>query len=145
MDPIHKNGQHFQKFYPSRENGDWELHLSCVRNMLYFHSTGRHLYAKCTHLYLQDMLQLDDATGKIISKNFTIRRSEKFWSGVWSDLTIEQTVMRSMKSVGGLVHGRSMTEDVTNQWILSMPSFSKVRRSRNLPTYQQGLRDRSSI
>jgi len=41
-------------------------------------------------------------------------------------MTIEQTLMRSMKSVGGLVHGQTMTENVTNQWIFSMPSFSKV-------------------
>lgn len=36
---------------------------------------------------------------------FTIRRTDKFWSGVWSDMTIEQTLMRSMKATGGLTHG----------------------------------------
>jgi len=116
-----------KNFIRAERSGDWTLHLSCVRNMLpYFHSTGRYLYAKCAHLYLQDMLKLDNATREIISKYFTILRTNKFWSGVWSDMTIEQTLMRSIKSVGGLIHGQTMTENVRNQWILSMPSSSKI-------------------
>ncbi|KAJ8867661.1 hypothetical protein PR048_031464 [Dryococelus australis] len=35
-----------------------------------------------------------------------MRRTDRFWMGVWSDLTIEQTLMQSMKSVGGLRRGR---------------------------------------
>ena len=37
---------------------------------------------------------------------FTIRRSDRFWSGIWSDLTIEQVLMRSMKTSGGLTRGQ---------------------------------------
>lgn len=47
---------------------------------------------------------------------FTIRRSEKFWSGLWSDLTIEQVLMRSMKSQGGLTHGRGISSSVLSRW-----------------------------
>lgn len=116
-----------KNFIAAERSGNWELHLSCVRNMLpYFHATGRHLYAKCAHLYLRDMLNLDESTRNILSTNVAIRRSEKFWSGIWSDMTIEQTLMRSIKSIGGLVHGRSTTENVTNQWILSMPFSLKI-------------------
>lgn len=51
---------------------------------------------------------------------FTIRRSEKFWSGVWSDMTIEQVLMRAMKTQGGLTHGRGMSESVLIKFILTM-------------------------
>lgn len=38
---------------------------------------------------------------------FTVRRSDKFWCGVWTDMCIEQVLMRSMKIKGGLTHGRA--------------------------------------
>ncbi|KAK4873709.1 hypothetical protein RN001_013069 [Aquatica leii] len=41
---------------------------------------------------------------------FTIRRTRKFWSGIWSDMTIEQTLMKTMKSSGGLTRGRGITD-----------------------------------
>ena len=43
---------------------------------------------------------------------FTIRRSDKFWSGIWSDMTIEQVLMKSMKSQGGSTHGREIKQSV---------------------------------
>ena len=36
-------------------------------------------------------------------------------------MTIEQTLMRSIHSVGGLTRGRGMKEYVMSDWILSMP------------------------
>ena len=38
-----------------------------------------------------------------------VRRSDKFWSGLGCDLTIEQTLMRSLKTSAGLTRGISMT------------------------------------
>lgn len=35
---------------------------------------------------------------------FTIKRSDKFWRGTWSDMTIGQSLMRTMKCLGGLTH-----------------------------------------
>jgi len=50
---------------------------------------------------------------KFVTKGyFTIRRTDKTWSGLWTDMTIEQTLMRTMKTVGGLTHGRGMTYSV---------------------------------
>ena len=37
-------------------------------------------------------------------------RTEKQWSGFWSDLEIEQTIMYFIKSRGGLTFGRDLTE-----------------------------------
>ena len=35
-----------------------------------------------------------------------IRRSDHYWAGLSSDLVIEQVLMRSMKTGGGLTRGR---------------------------------------
>lgn len=55
-------------------------------------------------------------------KNFTIRRSEKFWCGLSLDLNTEQTLMRVGKDVGkGFTHGRGVTPSVLSTWIHSLP------------------------
>ena len=41
-------------------------------------------------------------------------------NGLLSNLTIEQVLMCSLKSRGGLSHGRRMTESVRHQWIYTM-------------------------
>ena len=38
-------------------------------------------------------------------------------NGLWTDLTMEQVLMVSMKSRGGLTHGRGLTDSVRNQWV----------------------------
>lgn len=52
---------------------------------------------------------------------FTIRRTEKYWCGVWSDMTIEQTLMKNMKSIGGITYGRGFTESVLKKWVFGLP------------------------
>jgi len=42
-----------------------------------------------------------------------------------SDLVIEQTLMRSLKSTGGLTRSSGMTEDIRNLWTLSAPVTSE--------------------
>ena len=31
-----------------------------------------------------------------------VRWIDRFWAGLWTDLTIERTIMRSIKKLGGL-------------------------------------------
>ena len=49
-----------------------------------------------------------------------IRRSDRNWAGLWTDLVIEQVMMRAVKSRGGLTHGRGLTDSVRLVWIKSM-------------------------
>ena len=49
-----------------------------------------------------------------------VRKSNRYWSGLWTDLVIDQVMMRSIKSRGGLTRGIGITESVCLQWILSM-------------------------
>ena len=58
-----------------------------------------------------------------------MRRSDYHWAGLSSDLVIEQVLMRSMKTSGGLTRGRGMTEQQRLIWLLSMPACAEVNRS----------------
>ena len=50
----------------------------------------------------------------------TIRRSNKFWGGISTDLAIEQILMRNLKRRGGLTRGRAFTESARILWIYNM-------------------------
>ncbi|GBM50198.1 hypothetical protein AVEN_134772-1 [Araneus ventricosus] len=88
----------------------------------FFHAAGHFFYAKCDHLYMQDMLNWKDRIDPIEyqkftkDRYFTIRRTDKFWSGIWSDQTIEQSIMKTMKDSGELTRGRGITESVLTRW-----------------------------
>ena len=55
-----------------------------------------------------------------------IRRRDRYWAGLSSDLVIEQVLMRSMTATGGLTRGRGMTESQRTRWLLSMPACAEV-------------------
>ena len=98
----------------------------------YFNASGHFLYAKSGHLYLQEMYDVENRMDifeyeKFTNEGyFTVRRTEKYRSGIWSDMTIEQTLMRPRKTSGGLTQGRGMSESVLCKWILSMIVFIEV-------------------
>lgn len=122
-----------KKFIEAERMGNWSLHIQTVKQMIpFFHAAGHLFYAKCAHLYLQDMCNLQktlDPKEYVLFTTkgyFTIRRSEKFWSGIWSDMTIEQTMMKNMKSIGGLTHGRGMSESVLMRWTLGMVALQNI-------------------
>ncbi len=54
------------------------------------------------------------------------RRSNQCSARLSSDLVIEQTLMKSPKSTGGLTCGRGMTRDMWNLWTLSAPSYQRT-------------------
>ena len=114
--------QNLKDFIRAERTGNWKLHLQSVRKILnIFAATGHVHYAKSACLYLQQMMELE-TDYPWVYKNFTengyhtIRRSNKFWAGLWSDLIIEQVMMRSLKSRGGITRGRGVTESVRVLW-----------------------------
>ena len=125
--------QIMKHFIVAERMGDWERHLHCVRQMLpIFHATGHFSYAKCAHVYLSDMLQLPSRMNaaefdKFVKEGyFTIRRSSKFWSGLWSNLTIEQTLMNLMNQSGGMTTGRGITGSTLIKWSKNMPVACEI-------------------
>ena len=113
-------------FLRSERTGDWHLQLQTLRDMLpYLAATGHHLYAKSLHIYIQRMAKLPDDNPKVW-KSFdeglnVVRRSDRLWAGLSTDLVIEQVLMRSIKTTGGLTGGRGMDESQRLIWILSSP------------------------
>jgi hypothetical protein len=58
-----------------------------------------------------------------------VRRSDRLWAGLSVDLIIEQVLMRSMKTSGGLTRGRGMTEQQRVTWLLAMPACAEVNNA----------------
>jgi len=55
-----------------------------------------------------------------------ILRSDRFWAGLSTDLVIEQVLVRSLKTSGGVTHGRIMTEVQRVLWCLSRPACAEI-------------------
>lgn len=111
-------------FIFAERTGDWDLHLRTVEKMIpLFHVSGHFAYAKSAQIYLDDMKKLEEEMDveefeKFTKKGFwTSRRSFKFFAGIFTDQTIEQTLMRLLKFQGGLFQ-RGVTESVAFQWII---------------------------
>ena len=79
---------------------------------------------------LQEMQQLQVTHPGVYSYfmkgGHTIHRTQQFWNGIWTDLCIEQTLMRSIKSRGGLTSDRSLSESCRNLWALSLTTCANV-------------------
>ena len=113
----------FKDFIAAERTGKWKEHLHCVEIMLpYFHAAGHLPYAKAAQLYLQDMRNLEKNIDGVEYRQFTedgfftARRTDKFFCGIHSDQTIEQTLMRSLSVEGGPFK-RGVTESVAFKWI----------------------------
>lgn len=118
-------------FIKAERTGHWDLHLTMMKEMLpYFAAAGQHFYLKSGYIYLQQMYNLHnthpDVYNMFISGSHVIRRSERYWAGLSTDLVTEQALMRSVKATGGLTRGRGMSEAQRTQWLLSMPSCSEI-------------------
>ncbi len=103
------------------------MHLNAVRQMfLYFALSGHTLYAKSAYVYLQMMLNLpksySDVYQTFINGFHVVRRSDRYWAGLQTDLVIEQVLMKNIKTCGGLTRGRGITEILRLLWVLSMPA-----------------------
>ena len=55
-----------------------------------------------------------------------VRRSDREWAGLWTDLVIEQELMRSLKTSGGLTRGSGMSELQRAIWVMSRPACAQV-------------------
>jgi len=84
-------------------------------------ASGHTHYSKCARLYLQTMCSLltdHPWLYDVFVKNGfnSVRRSERYWSGLSADLVIEQT-MRTIKGRSGLTGVCGSTDSVRSLWI----------------------------
>ena len=57
--------------------------------------------------------------------NHTVRRISKKWSGIWTDLSIEQILIKSFKGRSSVVY-RGISTNVMRVWIQTMHRYAKV-------------------
>ncbi|KAL8621504.1 hypothetical protein ACOMHN_058265 [Nucella lapillus] len=93
-------------------------------------TAGHHNYAKSARLYLQQMMTLKDTHPKVHQDyqegHHVFRRSERYWAGLSQDLVIEQVLMRSLKTSGGLTRGTGFGERQRLVCLLSMPACAEI-------------------
>ena len=108
-------------FITAERTGNWALHLKATQDMLpLFAATGHNNYAKCCRLYLQDAQNLCSCMDEKMKDGlFTVHRNKAlFWSGTWTDMVIEQCLMRSGKTTGGLIN-ITHREAAKTVWLLA--------------------------
>ena len=84
-----------KKFIKAERTGNWKLHLSTLQEMMpYFAATGHNLYTKTVSVYLSQMQSLEtdhpDVFKHFQDGHHVLRRSDKCWAGLSTDLIIEQ-------------------------------------------------------
>lgn len=127
-----KHIQILQDFIRAERTSNWNGHLAALSKMLnIFAAAGHRHYAKSARLYLQMMYDLPQSHPWLheqLCNNgmHAVRRTDRFWGGLWSDLVIEQVLMASVKSPGGLTHGRGMSDSVRLVWVKSMHRCAAV-------------------
>ena len=110
----------------ANRTGDWEMHLNFVQKCPpLFASASHYNYLKSAYHSIQTLANLQKTHPVLYSKfkagYHVVRRIDKFWSGLGCDLTIEQTLMRSLKTSGRLTRGSGMSEHMRSIWTLSTP------------------------
>ena len=122
-------------FIRAERTGNWSLHLQSMSNMInLFAATGHVNHAKCARLHLQNTLQLETEHPWVYERFaahgfYTIRRSDRFWASIWSDLAIEQVLMRSLKSKGDLTRGKGVTGSIRLIWLKAMHRCPEIHNS----------------
>ena len=96
----------------------------------YFAVACHRLYTKSAYIYLQMMNELQNIHPHIY-KNFQnglhgARRSDRFRAVLSTDFMIEQDLMRSVKTSGGLTQGKVFSETHRLVWLTSMPACTEV-------------------
>ena len=120
-----------RSFIRAERTASWELQLKALTRMLPYLAASHHnLYVKCVRLYRQSMIDLPtdhpDVYRAFASGLHVARRSNQFWTGLSIDLVIEQVLMRSLKTGGGLTRGRGFKEQQRLIWLLSMPACTET-------------------
>ena len=85
------------------------------------------IYKRCWSF--QKLTQVSSECVKTGSTEMMFRRNDNSCSGLSSDLVIEQTLMRRVKTSGGLPRGRGMDELQLSVWLLSTPVIAEMNQA----------------
>jgi hypothetical protein len=124
-------------FIEAERTCNWNLRLYALSQMLpLLAATGHNNYAKVGRQYLQIMQALPATYLQLYNqftsnKNHAIRKSNKYWAGLPTDLAIEQLMMKPLKSSAGLIHKRGLTDNVREMWVSTMHHMAAVHAAVN--------------
>ena len=120
-----------KEFIYAGRTSNWNMHLNALSKMVnLFAATGHINYAKRVRLFLWQINKLPETHlwlyNEFVNGNDTAQQINHIWTDIWTDLAIEQTMMRSIMSRGGLTGGCGMTESVHHMWALSLSQITSV-------------------
>ena len=77
--------------------------LKTLQDMLpFFAASGLNLYTRSVYIHLQQILKQEtehpDVFAFLNSGYHVVRRSDRYWAGLSTDLVIEQILMRTIKT-----------------------------------------------
>jgi len=128
--------QILRMFIYAERTGQWEMQLYAITKIIpVFHAAGHLAYARSARRYVDAMHRLPEVMDrgqfqKLTTQGyFTIRRSDKLWSGNFTDQTIEQELMRMIKAPGGLAHGRGITPSTQAKLVHVLPKCIPICKS----------------
>ena len=118
----------------AERTGDFLLHLDSVRQMIPFlAASGHNNYTKSAWIYYQQMTELQNSHPHVyrqfMNGHHVVRRTEQPFVGISTDLAIEQILMRSIKSSGGLTRGTGLGEDERLIWLMCIPACAEVHQA----------------
>ena len=97
-----------KSFIRAKRTGDWDLHLYTLSKLInVFAASGHNKYAKSGRLYLEIMIELPKSHPELYDLFarqglHSVRRSDRYWEAISTDLAIEQVLMKALKLRGGL-------------------------------------------
>ena len=127
------------KFIQAERMGNFHLHLQSVKEILpYFAAAGHHLYTRSEYMYLHSTSKLatthPNVYQKFLAGYHVVHRSDRLWSGLSTALIIQQVLMRSLKTSGGMTTGRGMTVQQRAVWLLSTSACAEIIDAMLLPS-----------
>lgn len=111
----------------AEREGEWPLHVHCVRAMMpYFFAAGHQNYARLGLVYLRAIENLpEDILRYFLKGKHVMRHMKGLWNGIWSDMFIESTFMRYGHGRAGIV-GITLKPETLKTWALSRHTCSQL-------------------
>ena len=104
----------------AKRSSNWPLNILTTTSMLnLLAATGYNNYTKSTMLYLWPVAALEKDHPEVYQQfllgNHTSRRTNNSCSGMWTNLSIEQILMKSLKGRSDLI-GKGISQNVIHVW-----------------------------
>ena len=114
----------------AEREGDWLLHVHCVKEMMpYFFAAGHQNYARLGLVYLRAIENLPNNILPYFQKGkHVMRHMNGLWNGIWSDMFIESTFMRYGHGRAGIV-GITLKPETLKTWALSRHVCSQLMQN----------------